>query len=74
MCFNKGFTIFLQFFYNMLATRVFTIVLQWVRKAHVYNTFAKRVFYNNFHNVHTDTLFPYSYSFIYNIHTKGKLG
>ena len=42
--------------------------------ARVYNTFAKRVLYNNFHNVHTDTLFPRSYSFIYNIHTQGKWG
>ena len=25
---NNGFTIFLKFFYNMLARRVFTIVLQ----------------------------------------------
>ena len=58
----------------MLAKRVFTIVLQKVRKTRVHNPFAKHVFYNNFHNVHTDTLFPCSYSFIYNIHTQGKLG
>ena len=59
----------LQFFYNMLAKRMFTTILQKVRKACIHNLFAKRMFYNNFHNVHTDTLFPRSYSFIYNIHT-----
>ena len=55
----------------MIARRVFTTILQKVRKARIHNPFAKRVFYNNFYNVHTDTLLPRSYSFIYNIHTRG---
>ena len=59
----------LQLFYNIIAKRMFTTILQKVRKARIHNPFAKRLFYNNFHNVHTDTLFPHSYSFIYNIHT-----
>ena len=54
----------LQYFYNMFTRRVFTIFLQYARKARVYNMFARCVFYNNFHNVHTDTLFPRSYSFL----------
>ena len=58
----------------MLAKRMFTTNLQKVHKAHIHNPFSKRVFYNNFHNVHTDTLFPRSYSFIYNIHTQEELG
>ena len=40
-----------------------SILLQYVRKVRVYNMFAKCVFYNNFHNVSTNTLFPRSYSF-----------
>ena len=58
----------------MLTKHVFTTNLQKARKARIHNPFAKRVFYNNVHNVHTDTLFPRSYSFIYNIHTQGELG
>ena len=42
----------------MLARRGFTTILQKVRKARIHNPFAKRVFYNNFYNIHTDTLFP----------------
>ena len=51
----------------MFARRMFTTILQKVRKARIHNPFTKRVFYNNFYNVPTDTLFPRSYSFIYNI-------
>ena len=58
----------------MFARRVFTTILQKVRKARIHNLFAKRVFYNNFYNVHRDTLFPRSYSFINNRHTQGELG
>ena len=55
----------------MFARSMFTTILQKVCKARIHNPFAKRVFYNNIYNVHTDTLFPHSYSFIYSIHTRG---
>ena len=51
-----------------MVLQYFTILLQYVRKARVYNKwvrkerihnlFAKLVFYNNFYNIHTDALFP----------------
>ena len=51
----------------------FTIFYKYVRKARIHNLFAKRRFYNNFCNIHTDVLFPVLILFIYHIHT-GELG
>ena len=68
---NNGFTIFYN---NMIAKRRFTTILQQVLKARIHNPFAKRVFYNNLYNIHTDTLSPVLILFIYNIHTQGGLG
>ena len=55
----------------------FTIITVNIRRAQVYNDFynkfARRIFtirsqsafYNNFYNIHTDTLFPVPYPFFY---------
>ena len=42
----------------MVARRGFTTILQQVRKVCIHNPFATRVFYSNFYNIRTDTVFP----------------
>ena len=70
MCFNNIFTIFLQYFYNMFTRRVFTILCKCSQGACLqYSMFARRVSYNNFHNVSTNTVSLFLF-FFYNIHTR----
>ena len=40
----------------------------------IHNPFAKRVFYNNFYNIHTDTLFPVLILFYLQYTYTGELG
>ena len=71
MCFNNIFTIFtmlLQYIRKLRVHNVSTICSQGTGLQYFYNMFARRVFYNNFLNISTITLFPRSILFTIYIH------